>query len=352
MPKQAPTTISCRKSSRDGLKANHHRVQSEVLQPNVLAALQPIKHGRNLSFNTPTKLADIQSIRHASVKANGVTGEPRIVLASSFRRRLSNASYETQDDDTTILQLSAPIAERNPLETYNVTWVHDVDVLDCSVCHTRFSFFFRRHHCRSCGSIVCSNCSQTRKPVYGLINLHRVCDDCISNGVWINPNDVRAALFDKKEAEQRELDRIKQELDGFRTRLHEISSSDPTPVVNELQAITRIVDGIKNAAEVTPSQLQYEETNFTTSPHVIIPAIEVADLIIGANKPQDISNDMILLSDYEHDQVPNLSPTVQSMQVPLVDVKTLYAKRVLSTSTFNEPFLGGKQSCAGCCRIS
>lgn len=40
-------------------------------------------------------------------------------------------------------------------------WVKDENVNECMVCETkRFSLINRRHHCRRCGRVVCSNCSQ------------------------------------------------------------------------------------------------------------------------------------------------------------------------------------------------
>lgn len=72
-------------------------------------------------------------------------------------------------------------------EEYDVIWIKDQEVENCMNCRQLFSIMKRRHHCRSCGCVVCSNCSPTRKPVYGLVGLQRVCTECLSNGVWIDP---------------------------------------------------------------------------------------------------------------------------------------------------------------------
>ena len=37
-------------------------------------------------------------------------------------------------------------------------WVDDETVSNCSNCNSSFSFFNRKHHCRFCGQIFCSNC--------------------------------------------------------------------------------------------------------------------------------------------------------------------------------------------------
>ncbi|KAB8342964.1 hypothetical protein FH972_022559 [Carpinus fangiana] len=38
----------------------------------------------------------------------------------------------------------------------------DSDVDACPVCKDQFSWYFRKHHCRKCGKVVCANCSQHR----------------------------------------------------------------------------------------------------------------------------------------------------------------------------------------------
>lgn len=38
-------------------------------------------------------------------------------------------------------------------------WQSDSDAQNCSICNTKFNLWFRRHHCRMCGRVVCGNCS-------------------------------------------------------------------------------------------------------------------------------------------------------------------------------------------------
>lgn len=44
-------------------------------------------------------------------------------------------------------------------------WQDDDDADACPICHTSFNFFFRRHHCRWCGIVVCSTCSAYRMTI-------------------------------------------------------------------------------------------------------------------------------------------------------------------------------------------
>ncbi|EQC36218.1 hypothetical protein, variant [Saprolegnia diclina VS20] len=89
-----------------------------------------------------------------------------------------------------------------PGEAYAVDWVRDEDVHACALCATAFGFFVRRHHCRGCGHIVCAECAVARREVYGLLGLERVCDACLSNGVWVDPVARRA------------LEKLEQDEDG------------------------------------------------------------------------------------------------------------------------------------------
>ena len=53
------------------------------------------------------------------------------------------------------------LRERGSLEPLP-RWQPDHEVSACPVCKTSFSFFFRKHHCRKCGRVVCNNCSPHR----------------------------------------------------------------------------------------------------------------------------------------------------------------------------------------------
>ncbi|OQR83506.1 hypothetical protein ACHHYP_14610 [Achlya hypogyna] len=195
-------------------RPKHERRASDVATTSA-PLRNPAKHLRNLSIPSPPKDSsrvkdgqiDPRDSRPHGVPEALVVTSPPLSVSGTRSRRFSDVSYQTQEDND--VELSAPLAERNPLETYDVTWVHDYDVQACMVCQLQFNLFFRRHHCRSCGNVVCSRCAKSRRAVYGLLNQHRVCDECLTNGVWIDPRDVKAALVGRKVAEQRELERIK-----------------------------------------------------------------------------------------------------------------------------------------------
>lgn len=56
-------------------------------------------------------------------------------------------------------------------------WVPDSEALRCMICGEKFTIMQRRHHCRQCGSVVCSKCSAKKKELPGQ-GKKRVCDSC------------------------------------------------------------------------------------------------------------------------------------------------------------------------------
>lgn len=45
------------------------------------------------------------------------------------------------------------------------TWQPDSEVTKCPICDVQFTFFYRKHHCRRCGRVVCASCSPHRLPI-------------------------------------------------------------------------------------------------------------------------------------------------------------------------------------------
>lgn len=85
------------------------------------------------------------------------------------------------------------------------TWQDDLAVSACFLCHSHYTFFNRRHHCRKCGRVVCASCSD--RPVKYFPNTYvvsphgsrvvdtsfemfRTCDECVDE-----IRMIRRALF-------------------------------------------------------------------------------------------------------------------------------------------------------------
>ncbi|CAK4071423.1 unnamed protein product [Aphanomyces euteiches] len=61
-------------------------------------------------------------------------------------------------------------------------WVEDHYRSECHQCHADFTTFRRRHHCRTCGEIVCSSCStrQVAALARGPLKV-RMCSGCVAS---------------------------------------------------------------------------------------------------------------------------------------------------------------------------
>lgn len=62
-------------------------------------------------------------------------------------------------------------------------WVPDHAANNCMKCNTAFWFGRRKHHCRNCGRLFCSECSENSAPIptEQLYHPVRVCDGCFSD---------------------------------------------------------------------------------------------------------------------------------------------------------------------------
>ena len=147
-----------------------------------------------ITINPPSPSNRLDDIKPKSplfkdiFKRSSLSSKPEI-NANSFKQRTSLQSFGTSpssfnqknnkltlasmsmfenDEDSFTMPLVPPTKEQ---------WIKDELVNECMVCNTeRFTLLNRRHHCRRCGRIVCSNCSKNLT----LINEipQRTCDDC------------------------------------------------------------------------------------------------------------------------------------------------------------------------------
>jgi hypothetical protein len=57
-------------------------------------------------------------------------------------------------------------------------WMNDSESDTCLLCHSEWTVRLRRHHCRVCYRLVCSNCSDHFVELDSDSVSHRVCDEC------------------------------------------------------------------------------------------------------------------------------------------------------------------------------
>ena len=87
----------------------------------------------------------------------GITSVPTVLRRSSER-------YEEGVVDPPLLQTprAGIQSARQSQEVAIPKWQPDNDVTRCPICNTSFTFWYRKHHCRKCGRVVCANCSPHR----------------------------------------------------------------------------------------------------------------------------------------------------------------------------------------------
>lgn len=78
-------------------------------------------------------------------------------VADLYRRRL-RAQLE---DETLPTDLRVSVKPPQPLQATKRQhrWTPDSEASQCELCRKRFTLFYRRHHCRSCGRCICDGCS-------------------------------------------------------------------------------------------------------------------------------------------------------------------------------------------------
>ncbi|XP_049852189.1 FYVE, RhoGEF and PH domain-containing protein 6-like isoform X1 [Schistocerca gregaria] len=100
------------------------------------------------------------------VLAQNEETKKRWMDAFSMAISKSKSSAETiKDKDSMRSNLIAPV------------WIPDHEALTCANCGVKFTIIERRHHCRRCGNVVCTSCSNRKMYLPGQ-GVKRVCNTC------------------------------------------------------------------------------------------------------------------------------------------------------------------------------
>ncbi|CAI2370873.1 unnamed protein product [Moneuplotes crassus] len=84
-------------------------------------------------------------------------------------------------------------AEDLIFENERIRWIPNDAYENCQICKTEFTVLYRKHHCRSCGILVCDACSPHREYVGGYRDERvRVCKTCVPQFEKINDIETRS----------------------------------------------------------------------------------------------------------------------------------------------------------------
>jgi len=149
----------------DGLVAHHNQVQRRMVEifsshQAEVNALRRDLHMSRLAL-TQAGLKTDQILSQEEHQEHFIDGR------SGVESNTSEVSWEAVSDS----------------ETRPTLWVPDHAASSCMGCHTQFWFGRRKHHCRSCGRLFCSECSEQAVPIPAeqLYQPVRVCDQCFEH---------------------------------------------------------------------------------------------------------------------------------------------------------------------------
>ncbi|ETV73779.1 hypothetical protein H257_11470 [Aphanomyces astaci] len=203
--------------------------QTSEITPQSVRVASIFQRHTSMESSSPSRLkmqTKLHSPTHAfkvSPSEDKVTSPTKKIkkhLRQGFRL-FANASYkDLREPEMQWNRVPAPPKDPRSDEPYAVWWVEDEGLLGCMICHVPFGMYFRRHHCRSCGDVVCSDCSKARKEIPGLLgSSHRVCDACMCDGTWVQPTGQETT-----ESAQR-----LQSSDDDTTQVEWVEFNDPLP---------------------------------------------------------------------------------------------------------------------------
>ena len=113
---------------------------------------------------------------------------------------LANPPDQSATGSVLIWPLSGNRSQKKALEQSVVTWEDDARVLRCPFCQQEFSnYTFRRHHCRTCGRVVCGD---PRTGCSSEIGLNVEAGECLSKLALIILSNSVANGATEKEATQ------------------------------------------------------------------------------------------------------------------------------------------------------
>lgn len=135
---------------------------------------------------------DIDASFSVKMDANLTSDKPSIVVNNSNKSFVVyGESLETVGEWMELLQTAKKEydqkrgnrGDKKSNEVHaKAVWAQDNTSSNCVCCNTAFTIYKRRHHCRKCGSLVCSNCSKRRMKMAGSSTPVRVCDGCLGRG--------------------------------------------------------------------------------------------------------------------------------------------------------------------------
>ncbi|OCK83381.1 FYVE-domain-containing protein [Lepidopterella palustris CBS 459.81] len=164
-PRVAQTTLESHEASSADRKRRLTAPESPARRPGYGASTFTSPPPQNLLNTQPPAMTPAGTSVNTAIDLISSSPQP------SYRSRLSAASTEGDLRKGSDIMLPP--------------WQPDSEVLQCPVCGNSFSFWFRKHHCRKCGRVVCANCSPHRITIPRQFIVHPPCESVSGGGLTI-----------------------------------------------------------------------------------------------------------------------------------------------------------------------
>jgi len=137
------------------------------------------------NVNRLEALQAVNSKKSEAVAAAAITDKEELAVeVATLRKKVVSLqmdldnSVAVQNDFVRLSQSLQVELEKIRQQEKEVRWQHEEDVDDCNTCRQGFSVTRRKHHCRHCGRIFCTDCVSKQVSSGPAGRVSRVCDVC------------------------------------------------------------------------------------------------------------------------------------------------------------------------------
>ncbi|KAK1947135.1 putative inactive serine/threonine-protein kinase slob1 [Phytophthora citrophthora] len=132
----------------------------QTKRTNETPAAQPLTPGSRVSARSPAASSSVISRSYARDSLASTTTDLAVSGTQDKRRKRRGKPRR-----------------KGSQELFDVQWQSDGNVAKCGLCRSDFSLVRRKHHCRHCGRVMCSDCSSFLYFEFSQ-RKHRVCVSC------------------------------------------------------------------------------------------------------------------------------------------------------------------------------
>lgn len=268
-----------RTTSASGKKQATTTKSSVIHVPVKNKAANPLSYSPDTAYCPPGSLTYQYNRNRSRDALPGAGGGP----AGSQE---DDVDYERQSDSVSQLLnrgRTSSIKERAMPED----WEKDEHAVACKSCRKKFTYTFRKHHCRNCGLIYCADCTKERSVIKNK-NYHtpvRVCGRCyysLNKGQELLPNmqlkHQISAMEDVSQALMLENQQLRSLIDNLEAMTKEqtetikllckqdsIQQTEIAELQNRLQAAGQQSPSSHRVAEINPDGATSVDTDISGS---------------------------------------------------------------------------------------